>query len=141
MQNIDISLRSSRIFLIVLLVLLFTSEWIIMTLPIAYLIKGLLMIIAAIYVICIIYKHCLLKSVHSVQKIRQLTGGATWLITTPKKQVRGSLSGETIITRWMVILRFICVDPYRKQSVLIFLDALNQAEYRQLLLQLRCYTS
>lgn len=134
MQNIDIRLKPSWIFIALILCIFFTSIGLVVSLSISSKIKLLLLILIVVYLLWVI------KSARTVQKLRYLQTG-DWLIITKKDQFIGRIASDSTVTRWVVILRFEVPNRWFKYSVVVFHDALDDVLYRQLVLQLRCHTS
>lgn len=58
-----------------------------------------------------------------------------WHLTLPSIEVKGSLDGESVVTPWVLLLRF--NTGKQRLSCLIFRDTLAQDQFRQLSVLLR----
>ncbi len=135
MHRIDINLQVSAYFKLLISIVVFGSLVIIFTLPANILLRLFLVISVSIYAVCVFYSNCLLKSNSAVKRLLFNEDG--WHISCRNKQLHVELRGESTVTSWVSILRFQELNKRQKYTSVIFRDAMNQEEYRRLIVLLR----
>lgn len=137
MQKLDITLKPYKAFILMILLIIF-SAWLILALvPLPTEIRFLLYSLSALYGLEMIYSDGLLKSPDSILRIQTTTEGR-WLLHLKTGIVAGTLQKDSWITRWLCVLRFKDNQASLKKSCLVFRNATHSAQYRQLMIQLRC---
>jgi hypothetical protein len=137
MQNIDITIKPSKLYIGFIFSTLCVSGYAVYYSPLWTWSKILLIFLAICYGLHLFFRHVFLCTDNSILGIRLLSNGS-WMLFTKEKAMTGELSGDTTVTHLVVILRFIISGSWYKHSCVIFQDALDPAVYRNLLVQLRC---
>lgn len=127
-------LHPSRYFMGLLLLIHIGAMLLVVTLPLkwwAYLLIALVLFASLIYQI---QKHIYYRYAKSIKGL--IVNNKTWtLIQRNGNTLTGILQGDSVITRYLLILNFkvsLEKDQYAKRSVVIFNDALSVPAFRQL---------
>jgi hypothetical protein len=131
MHKIDINLRVSVQFNVLIAAVALLSVVIILTLPISMMIKVFLLLFAAIYSISIYLQHGL----PSMIALKLTNEG--WFLRESIGDIAVDLLGESTITAFVCVLRFKAAGISKKRTCVVFNDALNRDDYRRLIVQLR----
>lgn len=132
MPNIDIRLKRSKKFTLLMLCLWLGSLVIIVNLQIVWWFKAVFLLLTTIYGVQII------RSSYLLREIRHMTGNA-WHLLSTKDQLIGELAGDSTVTRLVSILRFTIPQKRLKRSYVIFNDSMTANEYRRLIVCVKCY--
>jgi hypothetical protein len=135
MHNIDIKLKPSKLFLILVIITLICSVFIIYSLPIKLRFRSILLGLTLTYGWFMIWDRALLQGAHSILGLKYDANG--WQIQERIKQSPAQLCGESTIASFISILRFKLAGQRRKRTCLVFKDALGSELYRKLLVSLR----
>jgi len=136
MLSLDITLKPSKRYLVLFSLFWMGTGLIVICLPIHFFLKSGLLGIIAVYGFFILWHDILLKSSNSIIRLRTLSEGK-WLLTTPKQEIKGELSGKSTITRHFCALCFKIENTFFEKSCLILKDAIPEEPYRQLIICLR----
>jgi hypothetical protein len=131
MHKIDINLRVSLIFNVLIAMVTLASDIIILTLPISMTIKAVLLLFVSVYSIFIYREHGL----QAAQGLKLTQEG--WFLRDNLGVMAVELLGESTITAFVCVLRFKSATSAKKRTCIVFNDALNPDEYRRLIVQLR----
>jgi hypothetical protein len=104
------------------------------SLPTLRIIKSILMLIVIRYGWNIFKNDVLLMGGYSIQRLTQVDDH--WLLHDCLRTETAKLSGDSTVTNYVCILRFVCEDK-RKRSTVIFKDALSAEQYKRLLVAVR----
>jgi len=137
MQKIDIDLKPSRQFISLIGLVLVGSVVIITLLPLSTWFKSILIMGTLAYGIWILWFAGLMKSTRSIIGL-QLLGEGSCKLHYPLHTVTAEIKRESTMTTVLCVLRFIVPGKRLRPSCVIFKDSLDQEEYRQLLVWLRC---
>jgi hypothetical protein len=137
MQKIDIDIKPSKLLMTFIFSLLCADCEAILYSPLLIWAKGLLIFFAIGYGIHIVWKDILLRADKSILGIRSLNNG-TWMLFTKNKILTGEVSGDSTVTGFVIILRFIIPGSGYPYSCILFRHTLDAAVYRNILIQLRC---
>ena len=135
-QNIEFNLRVSRFYFLFLALMLAGSAAIVIVLPLAWWMRGILFCVLMGYGAVIFWRYALLRSKDSIIRLRKLDGKC-WQITTGSAVFEATPRGDSTVTPVVSILR---VDmPGRRQPLasIILKDSLPAGEYRRLIGMLR----
>lgn len=135
MQRIDINLRQSFQFKLLLSLAALGSLIIVFSLPTHWLIKLFLANAVIFYYLYIFYTSCLLKGKHAIGQISFNEDG--WHIFCHDEMLVVDLCGESTVTNWVSVLRFKLPHKRQKYTSVIFKDAINADDYRRLIVLLR----
>jgi len=137
MLNIDIVLKPSKQFLTLMVLVYAMSCSIIFYLPVSPWAMGMLLLGVTGYVVRMIRVYGTLYSNYSIHHLRALTDGQ-WELISPQGLIIAKLTGDSIVTRFLCLLRFRVPGRMQKCTCLIMQDALDVQQYRRLLVHLRC---
>ena len=137
MPNTEIKIQPSRQFISLILVIVIGSISIICALGVGLLIKSFLLSMTIYYWHTIFYRYGILQHPQAWIKLN-LNADGSCLVHQQRQQYEAQLSGNSIITNFVCILRFTLSEQQKKHSCLIFRDAIQPDLYRRLLIQLRC---
>jgi hypothetical protein len=128
MQNHVFKLQASKLhgFLIVITIFTTILIWLCLSLSLVLKIAGIIFLLA--------YGIHLFRN---RQPIKTIKYNGEWSIERNNILTEASLQGDSIVTGYVSILRFRIVGSRRTLSCVIFRDALQMDEYRQLLVILR----
>lgn len=129
MLKLDITLRQSNFLILLYFLLTGGSLVIIAYLPFFLWIKLLLMAILCGYTYWIIINQCVLRRVS-----RDKSG---WKIYSKSGVHEVEIEGDSLIAPFVIVLRCIVQGQKKKQSYLLFSDAMTSEQYRQLVVNLR----
>jgi hypothetical protein len=137
MQNIDITIKPSRQF-IALIILIFTlSIGIILILPLSSWHKLLIIIPTILYSFRIFWMDGAMRDPHSIQHLQLLSDG-TCRLYDREHFIEGKIRGDSTVTTFFCLLRFFIPRERKNKSCILFYDAMDRTSYRQLLVWLRC---
>jgi hypothetical protein len=138
MQRLDIQLKPSSIFIGLTGFFLISSVLIVLfVLSVSGFFKVILMMSVLAYSIWIFWAIGLMKSSYSIVGLQLLADGLSHLHYASHKMT-ANLTGDSIMTTTLCVLRFSVPGQRRKVSCIIFKDSVEPERYRQLLLWLRC---
>lgn len=135
MLEINIDLKPSKQFIFLMIVVIVGSLGNIYYVPLSFTIKLLLTVFTLSYGGFIIWKYGLLTHPHSIVKLVHDKQG--WQVREQRKFYPVKLSGDSTLTTHLCVLRFIIPNKRFKRSCVIFKDAVEQDQYRKLLIALR----
>jgi len=133
MQELGSTLHHSKQFVLLHLVMLLGSLAMISYLSCAWKIK-LLVIVG-----CVLYSVHILKRQRQWQYIRHDKSG--WWLTSAGKECNIEISGDSTVTAYVTVLRFIIPEKKFKQTCVIFKDAMDADSYRKMVVRLRYFDS
>jgi hypothetical protein len=136
MPNIDIKIKPSKIFILLIIITLACCLAVIYHLPISQLwIRGIVVALTLRYGWRILKDYGLLTGGYSISHLSLEEDG--WKLQNRLRSFSAGLCGESTITNFVCVLRFKAPDRKQKITCIIFCDALPKSSYRQLLVQLR----
>lgn len=119
-----------------MLVVFICSIGMIITLSTTLIIKCLLIAIVTLYTAWLTWRFILLGSLASLIGIKSIESDQ-WLIHTPYQNNQAILCGDSVVTAWIMILRFKIPGKFCGCSCVLFRDSLSSKAYRRLLVKLR----
>jgi hypothetical protein len=131
MHKIDINLRVSLQFNLLIAMVTLASIAIILTLTIPVTIKAFLLLFVAVYSI-LIYRE---QGVQMGRGLKLTSEG--WFLRDNSGFIAVDLLGESTITAFVCVLRFKPPGSTKKRTCVVFNDALSHDDYRRLTVQLR----
>jgi hypothetical protein len=136
MQSIVFKLHPSKVYCVLLALVLVASAGIALNLPIHLLLKSALLLVLAGYGAHIFYRYAWLQANLSIVAVNKLDGDR-WQVTTSMGVVDAQLRGDSTLTAIVSILRF--DFPQKRWPVvsIICRDSLAPEQYRQLVGVLR----
>lgn len=129
MQELGSTLHLSKQFVLLHLVMLLGSLALIGYLSCAWEIKVLMM------VVCVVYSAYILKYQRQWQSIRHDKNG--WWLTSAGKECNIEIIGDSTVTAYVTVLRFIVEGRKFKQACVIFKDSMEADAYRKMVVRLR----
>jgi hypothetical protein len=129
------NLKSSRYYLILLVVLAVATTSMILYTPLYSWLKLLLIVFTVSYAWWEVSREVFLQGVWAVKAIRFHDG--LWRLTYNLGETTAKLRGDSIVTRFVIVLRFELPSRFGAKSCVIFPDSLQAQEYRKLLVILR----
>lgn len=135
MQNIDITLKPSKQFLVFISALLLGSFMVIASLSLLSWIKIVLGLVLTGYGIKLFWCDILLRSRRSIIRLNKQNDGS-WRLYDRKGAFTGLLAGDSTVTGFLCVLRFRVQGCFFKRSSLIFRDSVGADTYRKLLFRL-----
>ena len=140
MLDQEFKLKPSKYYLVLMISVLLMTMFMIAYLPLSGFLKFGLWMILIIYGIHFFWSYGCLRGSSSVLAVRYREN-IGWLIKTPTNNFLANIKGDTTVTAWASILRFRIerrsVIPATSFSCVIFKDALDQDEYRKLMILLK----
>ena len=138
MQNIDIHLKPSILFVSLILMMTGISLIVICFLPIFLVVKIILLIITLGYGMPILQRDGFLRHSQSIIGLN-LNKEGEWQLRSRSKEISAILLGESTVTPFVCVLRFALPHQRKKQSCVIFKDSVEKEVYRKLLSTLNNY--
>ena len=135
MQNIDITLKPSKQFLIFISILLLGSFIVMASLPLSGWVKIVSGLVLAGYGIKLFWYDVLLRGPKSIIRLNKQNDGS-WRLYDRKGAFTGGLAGDSTVTGFLCVLRFRVQGCFFKRSCLIFRDSVGAGTYRKLLFRL-----
>lgn len=135
MQNIDIKLKPSKLFMILSASLIVMSVITIATLSIDWILKVVLIAITLLYGGWIFWTVVLMKGSNSLLGLLLLKDGSCRLQFT-SNTIEAEIMGESIATSEICVLSFNVQDRKSKLVCVVFKDSLEKGMYRKLLVWL-----
>ena len=129
MQKLDIRVNLSKQLILLKIALLLMSEGIIISLPFTVAVKSILISGVLLYSCAVLYRHCLLQFLTHDEN--------GWRIKTRHGEFLGELCGDSTVTSLLSVLRFKVPGKFFKQSFVVFHDAMEKEQYRQLIVRAR----
>lgn len=139
MHTLDIKLKPSKYFTVLIILILASTIALIVAMDINTWIRGILTAISLRSGLSILRNYGLLTSATAIYKLTFEPTGC--LLQDRLRICEAELCPESTITTWVCILRFRISGEKHKRTCLIFCDALDPDTYRQLLVQLRTFKS
>lgn len=134
MQNIDILIKPSFYFKLYAVLLISGSIFAVLYSSLFLWIKIFLLVLVGLYG-HVLWLSSSLKSPESITRLRLQSGRC--LLNDQSDYFLADILGDTTITSFVTVLRFKKMGSTRKQSCLIFCDAVSKEEYRRLRVGLR----
>lgn len=94
----------------------------------AYLLIGLVLFVSLIYYIERLVRYRLKSSIRCIEQ----NADGSWQLQQRQSSLRAKLSGESVVTRFVLVLNFDLLGSKKKQSVVVFKDSLQPREFYQL---------
>lgn len=138
MPNLDFKIRFSPTYCLGLLMMLGLSSAILIYLSMPFLLKSAILLSVLIYSAHLYWRYVSLQSPHSIVRLERDSEG-NWRLHTSQQIVMATLCGTSTVTTQVAILRFQLKQSMRRQSCVIFADALLPEHYRQLLVALKMH--
>ena len=135
MQNIDINLKPSKVFVTLGFVLLISCAFIIYSLPMLRMGKTVLWLLSGRYAWVILKQYGLLIDGRSIYRLSFDAAG--WKLYDRLGVSLGHLCGESTLMQGICVLRFAMQANGDKRTCLVFRDSVSLAVYKQLLMLLR----
>ncbi len=133
----DFNLAPSRQFIILIILLCAGSTVICCYLPLHYAVKLLLLFIVIAYSGWLLWRYGLLKGRQVIIQLRCYTNGQWQLYKNHHVLNNVLLSGDSTVTRGGCVLQFVVPGKRWKLSCVVFHDALQQDQYRRLIVKTR----
>jgi len=130
MQKLEIKLKASKQFFGLNLFLMLGAMIIVLSLPVNFLVKLLLLTGVISYASFNFYYFVFLKGLNSPQILKHDRNG--WSVITRKGEFDVILLGDSTVTQFISILRFRYLQTQSTLSCIIFQDMLPKQHYRQL---------
>lgn len=135
MHDPEFKLRPSKQYLaFLMLVTLFTSI-IILSLAVSWFFKTFLLTVFFFYSAYQFF-HALLLNKYAITMLTKKEG-QSWLLSLGSEKIDAELCGSSTVTSFVAILRFKIPHQFFLKSCVVFRDAMNQGDYRKLLVVLR----
>ncbi len=138
MQKIDISLKPSRLFIYLLMVILVGCLLCIFSLSVAWSLKIILIISVLFYGAWIFWKEIYLMSAASMVGLQLLEEESCYLRYFSSNTIAAEIDGSSTVTALVCVLRFKVPDQRRKTACVVFKDSVDKEMYRKLMVWLRC---
>jgi hypothetical protein len=137
MPNQLFRFKLSYYFLILLGLLSLATSIVIWQLPLAYLYRDLLLLLTLAVSTYIAYRYILYKHRYAMTALERLSNGCWRIHTRQGMFVMKKPLGNSIISPWLMILRFNITNQHRLLTAIIFKDSLLDDEFRKLLVLVR----
>jgi hypothetical protein len=136
MRRIDIQIKPSKLFILLLAVTTVCCIIIVATLPLSILNKLFISAVVLVYAWFLLINWGLL---HGKNIITQLGYGEEgWTLLDRENNIwRGEICGDSTLTPFLGILRFKLEGQRKKRSCLVFKDTLHDDLYRRLMVTVR----
>ena len=95
-------------------------------------IKALLLLFCIISLVYWLRQQVILKNKSSIMKLWQESDGEWKLLSCAEQTLRAQLQGDSVVTRYWVLLNFNLIEKRKRISVMLCPDALSADEFRQL---------
>lgn len=137
MRDQEFKLIPSKLYLVMMSMLLGSSALILLCLPISIWMKLAGMILLTIYAIVAMQRYAYLSSRQSIKAIQFDRTLKRWMVYTNADTYSTTLCGDSILTTWVMVLRFRLPNRWWPISCLIFKDSLTSQQFRELAILLR----
>ena len=124
-------LSPSKRYLLIIIIVYFSSCLVALLLPIPLIFKLVIVLALTSYLGWATWKYCLLQAATSILALRFISD-KKWVLLTRTEELEAVLLGDSTITRWVAILRFSIDGQRTPVSCILFADALTADEYRSL---------
>ena len=94
----------------------------------AYLLIAIVLLASLIYYIELSVRYRLKRSIRNIE----YKNDQRWLLTDARQSCYAKLLGESVVTRYMLILNFRLIDRKTRRTVIVFRDALTAEAFRKL---------
>lgn len=135
MLDHEFKLKPSKSYIAFLTILISMSIVVVLTLDVYWIWRAAGIFSVLLYGWCLLWSKGLLKSQYAIRVLRYTQDG--WRLYTGTQSFSATLKGDTTITRWVSILRFRVANKTFPMSVVVFHDALEANQYRQMVVALR----
>lgn len=136
MPEVEIRLKPSRLYIVFHWLAYLLSVAIVALLPLHWGIRTAIILGLSIYSALIFWEYVWLKGRSSIKALKLQPDGK-WLLEMGYQQKTAELQGDSIVTRFVCLLRFKVPKRARLVSSIIFYDALPPEQYQQLILALK----
>lgn len=133
MLDIDISLKPSKQFISLILIVTCLSFFIISQLAVEIWLKFVLFLFVTLYGGYIFWRYGLLMHSYSIGRIK--SSSDEYYISNRISTYPVELLGDSTITTWVSILRFKRPGNRAKHSCIVFNDSLDRDNYRRLIVR------
>jgi hypothetical protein len=135
MRRIDIPLKASKLFILLIAATMLCCVAIVFTLPLSIFFNILLAAAVLAYGGFLLRNWGLLRGKDVITQLSY--GDEGWTLTNGENIWRGELCGDSTLTPFLGILRFKLPDVRNKRSCLIFKDTIEPDLFRRLLVTAR----
>lgn len=133
MQDLVFELNPSRLYFCLVFMITCLSVGVILLLPIFAAFKFVLCAVTLLYGVRLLYCEVRLLGAHAIRRFRN-EENEHWFVETNAGAFTAPLLGESVITQFVIILRFKTKQPFYKPapSCVIFRHSLADDQYRRL---------
>ena len=128
---LKIKLRPSRFMMGFLLLTHLVALLLCVTLPLQWWAQGLIALIIIASLVYSIKKQVYYSTRHSLRECRTEEGKVWYLMQTNGIELTGTIMGDSLVTMGLLVLNF-RLENKSKRSIVVFKDAVDAAEFRQL---------
>lgn len=136
MLKTEFKLQPSRIYRSLLAIATVLSCAVILTLSLSSLALVAIMLALLVYMGVVFWRVGLLRDKNAVLLLHKISQ-QNWLLQTKAADYEASLRGDSVVTRWLCVLRFQPKDRYFTTTCVVFPDSLANGEFREFVKAIR----